>query len=188
LWCAVPALVVLTVWVAFQDSIIVGLVTSHMPDAVRALSKSELGLVLNDVRNVVEGNVPVANARPEVRAAAEEYLELRSISRMALTALAIAVGLIGMIFIRSRITPAFRARNAVVRLVEWALIGCSLIAVLTTVGIIASVAFEASRFFSEGAVVRILFGLRWSPQTAIARTRWARRARSARCRCSGARP
>ena len=167
LWCAVPALLILGLWVAFQDTILVKLVTAHMPAAVRSLSSNELSLVLNDVRNVVDGNVPLANARPEVRAAAEEYLELRGISRTALTALAIAAALVFMIVARARITPAFRARNAVERIIEFALIGCSLIAVLTTVGIIASVAFEAARFFGKVPWYEFLFGLQWSPQTAI---------------------
>ncbi len=167
LWCAVPALVVLGAWLAFQDSIIIKLITAHMPAAVQALSPSELGLVLNDVHNVVEGNVAMDSARPEVRAAAQEYIELRKISHLALTGLVLAIGIIGIIVVRSRIVPAFRARNAVERIVEWALIGCSLIAVLTTVGIIASVAFEAARFFAKVPWYEFMFGLSWSPQTAI---------------------
>jgi phosphate transport system permease protein len=159
--------VVLGAWLAFQDTIIVKLVTAHMSVATQGLSPSELGLVLNDVRNVVEGNVAIENVRPEVRAAALEYIELRKISRLALTALVLAIGIVGMIVVRSRIVPTFRARNAVERIVEWALIGCSLIAVLTTVGIIASVAFEAARFFSKVPWYEFLFGLNWSPQTAI---------------------
>ena len=167
LWCAVPALAVLAGWAAFQDTIIVKLVTSHMPATVQSLPQSQLGLVINDVHNVVAGNVSFENARPEVRAAAEEYIELRRISRYALTALVLAIGIVGIIIVRSRISPQFRARNAVERLVEWALIGCSLIAVLTTIGIIASVAFEAARFFSKVPWYQFIFGLEWSPQTAI---------------------
>ena len=167
LWCAVPALVVLGIWVAFQDSIITSLVTSHLPPEVQHLSKSELGLVLNDVRNVVAGNTAVDVARPEVRAAAEEYAELRKLARLAVTALAIAAGIIGMVIVRSKISAPFRARNAVEKMIEWALIGSSLIAVLTTVGIIASVAFEAMRFFGKVPWYEFLFGLQWSPQTAI---------------------
>jgi phosphate transport system permease protein len=167
LWCAVPALVVLGVWLAFQDTIIVKLVTAHMTTATQGLSPSELGLVLNDVRNVVGGNVALESARPEVRAAALEYIELRKISHLALTALVLSIGIVGTIVVRSRIVPTFRARNAVERLVEWALIGCSLIAVLTTVGIIASVAFEAARFFAKVPWYEFMFGLTWSPQTAI---------------------
>jgi len=167
LWCAMPALLVLGIWVAFQDSIITNLVTSHLPAGVRHLSKSELGLVLNDVRNVVAGNTPVDAAQPAVRAAAEEYTELRALSRLAVSALAIAAGIIGMVIVRSKISAPFRARNAVEKMIEWALIGSSLIAVLTTVGIIASVAFEATRFFGKVPWYEFLFGLQWSPQTAI---------------------
>jgi phosphate transport system permease protein len=167
LWCAVPALVVLGVWVAFQDSIIIRLVTAHMPADVQSLPASELGLRLNDVRNVVVGNVAMDSARPEIRAAAQEYLQLRQISRICLTALAVIIGMIGMMIVRSRITAPFRARNQVERIIELALIGSSLIAVLTTVGIIASVAFEAMRFFGKVPWYEFLFGLQWSPQTAI---------------------
>ncbi len=167
LWCAIPALVVLGAWVAFQDTIIIKLVMSHMPAAVQALPESERGLVINDVYNVVAGNVSMDNARPEIRAAAAEYLDLRQISRLALTALVLAIGVVGTVVVRSRIAPAFRARNAVEKAVEWGLIGCSLIAVLTTIGIIASVAFEAARFFGRVPWYEFLFGLNWSPQTAI---------------------
>jgi phosphate transport system permease protein len=167
LWCAVPALLVLAVWVAFQDSIITHLVTAHLPADVRTLPPSELGLRLNDVHNVVAGNVAMEAARPEIRAAAQEYLQLRQISRVSLTALAIVIGMIGMMIARSRIAAPFRARNQVERIIELALIASSLIAVLTTVGIIASVAFEAMRFFGEVPWYEFLFGLQWSPQTAI---------------------
>jgi phosphate transport system permease protein len=167
LWCAVPALIVLAVWLAFQDSIIIHLVTAHMPADVQALPPSELGLRLNDVRNVVAGNVALDAARPEIRAAALEYLQLRQISRIALSALAIVIGMVGMMIVRSRIAAPFRARNQVERIIELALIASSLIAVLTTVGIIASVAFEAMRFFGKVPWYEFLFGLQWSPQTAI---------------------
>ncbi len=79
----------------------------------------------------------------------------------------LAIGIVGIIVVRSRISPEFRARNAVEKLVEWGLIGCSLIAVLTTIGIIASVAFEAMRFFGKVPWYQFVFGTEWSPQTAI---------------------
>lgn len=47
------------------------------------------------------------------------------------------------------------------------LISCSLVAVLVTVGIVLSLAFEAFRFFEKVPVSEFLFGLQWSPQTAI---------------------
>ncbi|MCP4074297.1 MAG: phosphate ABC transporter permease subunit PstC [Hyphomicrobiales bacterium] len=63
-------------------------------------------------------------------------------------------------------------RNAVGRktremLVIALLLACSLVAVLTTAGIITSLAFEAFRFFQEVSLFDFLFGLEWSPQTAL---------------------
>ena len=167
LWCALPALVVLSLWLIFQDSILIGLVKEHLPVETRTLSSSELGLVLNDVRNVVAGNVSMDHVRPEVKVAAQEYIRLRKVSQLALTALVIVLGILGTVIVRGRIAPALRARNSVEKIIEWLLIGCSLIAVLTTVGIIASVVFEAARFFGKVPWYEFLFGLQWSPQTAI---------------------
>ena len=43
----------------------------------------------------------------------------------------------------------------------------STIAIFTTIGIVASLIFEASRFFARVSFLEFLFGLQWSPQTAI---------------------
>jgi phosphate transport system permease protein len=167
MWCALPALAVILLWLIFQDAIILKLVTANLPAGVRALPANELSLVLNDVRNVVAGNVPADQVNDHVRVAANEYLSLRGISRMALTVLVMVLAVVTALVVRSRITPDLRARNRVERVVEWALLGCSTIAVFTTIGIVASVAFEAMRFFSFVSPIDFLFGTTWSPQMAI---------------------
>jgi len=167
LWCALPALAVILLWLAFQDSIILRLVTDHLPAGVRGLPRNELSLVMNDVRNLVAGNVPASSVSETVRAAAVEYTRMRGISRMALTVLIMVMTVGTILFVRGRITPELRARNRVEVVIEWLLIGCSTIAVFTTIGIVASVAFEAYRFFARIPVTDFLFGLSWSPQMAI---------------------
>ena len=47
------------------------------------------------------------------------------------------------------------------------MITCSAIAILSTVGIVFSLMFEAIHFFSKVSPLEFLFGLEWSPQTAI---------------------
>ncbi len=47
------------------------------------------------------------------------------------------------------------------------LILCACIAIFTTIGIVLSVLFEAIRFFQIVPLTDFLFGLEWSPQTAI---------------------
>ena len=167
LWCALPALAIIGVWLMFQDAIIVRLVTEHLPAGVRDLSTNDLSLVLNDMRNLVAGNVPATSVSPAVQAAAAEYVHLRGISRMALTVLVMVLAVGTIIAIRARITPQLRARNGVERVIEWLLLGCSTIAVFTTIGIVASVAFEAFRFFAIISPIDFLFGTSWSPQMAI---------------------
>jgi phosphate transport system permease protein len=61
----------------------------------------------------------------------------------------------------------FRARTSVERWIQGLLIAASLIAILTTLGIVLSLLFESLRFFSLVPPGDFLFGLSWSPQTAI---------------------
>ncbi|MFO1457357.1 MAG: phosphate ABC transporter permease subunit PstC [Steroidobacteraceae bacterium] len=167
LWCALPALLVAALWLAFQDRLILAQVSSHLPPEVRALPASQFGLFVNDLRNVVAGNVPASQVAPATAAAAAEYVELMQLSRYALTALVVALGFLATVVVRARIRPDLRARNTVEVMLEGLLFLCSMIAVLTTVGIIFSVVFEAAKFFSFVPVSEFLFGLRWSPQMAI---------------------
>lgn len=68
---------------------------------------------------------------------------------------------------RMHITRARRMKKAVEAGIKGVLIASSTVAILTTVGIVASLLFEAMRFFSEIPITSFLFGVEWSPQTAI---------------------
>lgn len=73
-----------------------------------------------------------------------------------------------IIFLCSRyITAGFRARTFVERFIKAVLIALSVVAVLTTFGIVMSLAFESWRFFEQVPMNEFLFGLQWSPQTAL---------------------
>lgn len=63
----------------------------------------------------------------------------------------------------SRIRLSLRARNKFEQISLYVLVACSIVAILTTVGIFASVALESFRFFSEINPFQFLFGINWSP-------------------------
>lgn len=67
------------------------------------------------------------------------------------------------------LTPSARRQRAVLRerLFVGILFLSSLVAIFTTIGIFASLASEAVRFFQKVPITNFLFGLEWSPQTAI---------------------
>ena len=167
IWCGLPALVVFALWISLQDLVITQLVLADLPESAMAQSEQALALLLNDLRNVVAGNVPAAMVAESTRVAAAEYLKLQRIAQLALTVVTFAVGIAGLLVVRARIRPDLRARNAYERVIECALFACSAVAVLTTIGIVLSIVFEATRFFNIVPITEFVFGTNWSPQMAI---------------------
>jgi len=167
IWCGLPALVVFALWISLQDIVITQLVLADLPANAMGQSERVLALMLNDLRNVVAGNVPTEMVSESTRVAAAEYLKLQRIAQLALTVVTFAVGIAGLLVVRARIRPDLRARNAYERVIEWALFACSAVAVLTTIGIVLSIVFEATRFFNIVPITEFVFGTNWSPQMAI---------------------
>ncbi len=167
LWCAIPALVVLVFWTGFESSIITTLVSRELPVALQSLPSDRLNLVINDIQNLVSGNIVSGEIDPAMRAAADHYQHLQQISQAALTVVVLALAVLGLLLAYRQIHQAQRARNWVERVIMFFLISSSSIAVFTTIGIVLSVLFEAIRFFQAVPISDFLLGLKWSPQMAI---------------------
>jgi phosphate transport system permease protein len=167
LWCALPALTLLVLWQVLEPVWLRSQVVDSLPQAMRELPADQLGLVYNDIRNLVEGNIVSAAASPEVAAAAERYNELRASSRNVATAAVVVLGILVLAWAYRRVRAEFRARNRVEKAIEVLLVAASCVAILTTIGIFLSVFVEALRFFRQISLLDFLFGTTWSPQTAI---------------------
>jgi len=167
LWCAVPAFLVFVLWQVVEDRVLIHLVVSALPAAFQRLEPDRLNLVLNDIRNLISGNIVSGQISPAVAAAADHYRRLAQTSQTAMAVSVFGLALAGFGWIRHRIHPAMQARNHVERLIRWALVACSTLAVFTTIGIVFSVLYEAIRFFHAVPITDFLFGLGWSPQTAM---------------------
>ncbi len=167
IWCGLPAMIVLSIWIAFQGSIITDLVVAGLSEDVRSLPEAQLGLVVNDIRNLASGNIVSGEVSPQMQAAADHYNSLELTSSAALAVVVISLALAGIGLSWRMISPHLRARNRVESVVRVLLIISSTIAIFTTVGIVLSVLFEAIRFFQMVPITGFLFGLEWSPQMAI---------------------
>jgi len=167
IWCGVPALLLVALWLSLEPTVITRLVTAGLPEELRALGTDRLNLVLNDIKNLVSGNITSRQADAAMLAAAEHYRNLQTISHAAMGVTGLALAIAGGALTLGRIRAQQRARNAVETIIEVFLILCSSIAILTTIGIVLSVLFESVRFFQAVPVREFLFGLEWSPQTAI---------------------
>jgi phosphate transport system permease protein len=167
IWALLPALAIILAWILLEPKVIVALIVKGLPGAAQSMSPGELNLLVNNIQNLASGDVVAVEIDAVLREASLRYQDLSSVSRQMLVTMTLGVAAFGSVFGWRRITPEFRARNRVESVVSAFLIAASSIAILTTIGIVMSVLFEAIRFFREVPVTEFLFGLNWSPQTAI---------------------
>ncbi len=118
--------------------------------------------VLAEARAVASGAAqsvfnPLAEPLVEPFRAAMTKYNLIGAALMAL------IGFGGGTFAFLRVKPNFAARTRVERTVMAVLLGASLVAILTTFGIFASLVFETVRFFGMISPIDFLFGTHWSP-------------------------
>ncbi len=127
---------------------------------------------LREIVNVAAGS-HAGELKPEVAAAAAAYSLARSQTATAVLAVGALLGLSSLLWGVTRVSMTFRARNAFEAMVRGLLFVCAAIAVLTTVGIVLSVAGETYRFFFDPAITgkpsvgNFLFGTEWNPQAAM---------------------
>ena len=167
LWCGLPALIVFAVWAALQPSVIIELVVAGLPPELQQLPAGRLNLVVNDIKNLVSGNIVSSRPDATILAAAAHYRHLQMMGNVALWVVVLTMATAGVAYAWRAISPKLRARNRVEQVVNVLLIVSSTVAIFTTIGIVLSVLFESVLFFHKVPVTEFLFGLHWSPQTAI---------------------
>ena len=122
--------------------------------------------VLRDIELLASGQYQ-GQPSDDLRSAALLYSSARTLVDWGLIATAIGAGLVSFGYFYRQIVPQSRARNRFESVVKVVLLACSAVAVLTTIGIVLSVLFETIQFFEKVSPFDFLFGLQWSPQTAL---------------------
>jgi phosphate transport system permease protein len=166
-WVGIPAFLLVLLWIALQGPVIDQLLLASLPvGTTDGMDAGQIGLLLSEIKSVAAGNI-FGEPSVVVQAAAERYQGWQTIARYAMIAAAFSVAVLGLVVTSSRISPEFRARHATERVVTWLMIACSLIAILTTLGIVFSLLIEALRFFERVSPLEFFFGLNWEPQIPI---------------------
>ena len=165
LWCGLPAALLLALWLIGESQIVALLVAGALPPESQGLAPGPLSLVLDEVRRIAEGTsfAPDAKLQP----AADRYASLRRLSGLAMAVAALAAAITGLVHSQRRVSVTLRARDQVEKILKIAIIAASTIAILATLGIVASLLFETIRFFDHVSPIAFFTGLTWSPQTAI---------------------
>jgi len=162
----IPALLIIAGWIMLSPGIIESKLISELPPAQQQLEPAQLNLLINDVKNHMQG-YGHGGDDATLSSLAKRYTELNNANNTLLWIFSLGLGFIGLGFSWLRIKRDFRAREKVESTVLTLLMLCSALAVLTTIGIVLSVLFESVRFFQKVPATEFLFGLEWSPQMAI---------------------
>ncbi|MDG6079651.1 phosphate ABC transporter permease subunit PstC [Erythrobacter litoralis] len=162
LWIVIPTLAFALVWTAIAP----GLITQSVLGTPEASSLPAFGFertnILNEARAVATGNA-MGVFNPAAEGLVQPYRS--AIQRYSIIGLIVTllIAFAGGAFAFLRLKPDFAARNRVERIVMAILLVASLVAILTTVGIFASLIFETVRFFGMVSPLDFLFGTHWSP-------------------------
>ena len=167
LWCALPSLAILGLWMIFDDPIINSLVIGSVAADIIPIDTASYNLLLNKVSNLADGILPRTGRSDSLLDAADHMQSLQLISQWALTALSFMISTMGLFWGWSKISAEFRARPVVERIIQNLLLASACVAIFTTLGIVLSVLFESIQFFRSVPIYDFVFGLDWSPQTAI---------------------
>lgn len=133
------------------------------------LSEADISQMRADFSNVrvrmAEAGVALgADVGPQVFEAAKVYRDYSNTSRLLMNIAVVVVAIAGLFWSLTRISKDYRARNASEKFTVVMLIAASLVAVLTTFGIVFSLVFETYNFFRMHSAADFFFGLVWNPQ------------------------
>ncbi|HEY0033310.1 MAG TPA: phosphate ABC transporter permease subunit PstC, partial [Devosia sp.] len=167
IWAMIPALLILGAWSFFGADITHNFIVSQIPaDTIAALDQAGLNATIGRISAIASGYGVAGEVLPFEQTAGDSLRSFNLITFLAVIGAAAVAGGIALFYARSRITARLRARNAVERAITLALLACSAVAILTTIGIVASLVTEAFRFFTFINPLDFFFGTVWAPNNA----------------------
>ncbi len=166
IWSVLPAFLLLAAYGLFGDLLLGLQMQQKLPPDILALAPEKIELFLRNAHALAFGGT-ASETSPALTAMAQTYASHARYNQIAVMGLALVLSVGGFFFARRRISKTFRARNHVEAVIFALLVVCSAIAVLTTLGIVLSLLTESLRFFSQINALDFIFGLKWSPQTAL---------------------
>ena len=163
LWTAAPPLLFLAIWAATSPALVTDMVLGTPGAAQLPAPGFERAAILSEARALAAGRAYGA-FHPLSRVLAPAYDAAQTRIDWIATVVVLMLALAGGAYAYLRVRPDFSARTRIERVILGLLLGASLIAILTTAGIVASLLYEAGRFFSVVPITDFLFGTHWSPQ------------------------
>lgn len=164
LWCGIPAFLILLVWNIVEPSILQHYILQNVPATIASgLDEAGVNVLVDRVQAIASGFGVTDTPAAYELAAAQQLSNIQQIGNYAKFAAVICVAIGGLLWAKKKISQQYRARNQVEKSINVALILCSSVAILTTIGIVMSMFSEALHFFKFVSPIDFFFGTEWNP-------------------------
>ena len=167
LFTLIPVSIFLTLWISLDQIVIERLVVDKIPQEFVPSKSSDYELMINRITSISEGIIYADSVLAWQLDAASLMQKFEAISRWSITVISILMAALCLYLATQKVSVNFNARPVVENIMERILLVSACVAIFTTIGIIFSVLFESIQFFRKVPFFDFVFGLEWSPQTAI---------------------
>ena len=164
LWVVVPALLAWAAWGIASPGLVRADFMANPAFATLPAAEIDRDSIISEAIELSKD--PTAPAfQPDAKKLIPAIVESQAKFSMIGLAIVAIFAFMGGAFGFTRIRAGFPARTRIERAVMVTLMIASLVAVLTTFGIIASLVFETALFFQHVDPISFIFGTRWAPDT-----------------------
>jgi phosphate transport system permease protein len=162
LFAGVPAIVFSIIWASISPGLVTARVLQHPAAARLPAFGIQRDAILAEAHALASGNGNAA-FNPMSRALVGPFREAMTHFGTIGIAVTLILGFAGGVWAFLKLKPDFTARTQVERMIMGGLLVASLVAIMTTFGILVSLMFETARFFEIVSPLDFLFGTHWSP-------------------------
>lgn len=162
LWTGLPMLAFAAVWQAISPGLILQRVLADPAAATLPAFGMQREAILREAEDVARG-LADRTFIPGAQDLVEPFRQAIAFADWTGLVVALLIGFVGAAWALTRLKPDFAARNRIESGVLGVLFVASLVAILTTLGIFATLVFETVRFFGMVSPIDFLFGTHWGP-------------------------
>jgi len=164
IWVTVPSIIFLLLWQVISNHFILIATINSIPPEVIPKDSTLKKLLIENIIIIAKGGKSLAQVPIE---SVDYYKKLKFFSITGGYSCTIIISIIFCFLSFRKIDPSLLAKNAIERFILSILFISSVVAILTTIGIIMSLIFETTKFFNNVNFLDYFFGLQWSPQMAL---------------------
>ncbi len=165
IWTFIPAFCFLLLFAFFHSILLEQYYLHIIADVYADSPENQHRLLLAQMKNIAAGILSSEDV--QLQNLAQDFAASETLVYRARTWLVVllALGLAG--FAYRKAVPHFRVRESVEKTLQRSFLIAASLAIFTTIAIVASLLFEAVRFFYAYPIFDFLTGLHWSPNIAL---------------------